>query len=104
VVLLVGSALLLMSFLKLQQTSPGFDPRGSAASFVNLPLGRYATPQQQTDFYDRVIDALKARPGITHAAAVMGLPMSGFLPRFPYSVGGRPILEIAKRPLAGLAA
>ena len=34
VVLLVGSSLLLISFLKLQRTPPGFEPKGAAAAFV----------------------------------------------------------------------
>ena len=34
VVLLVGSTLLLISFLKLQSTSPGFEPKGAATAFV----------------------------------------------------------------------
>ena len=40
VVLLVGSGLLLLSFLKLQRSEPGFDPGGVAAAFVNLPAAR----------------------------------------------------------------
>ena len=38
VVLLVGSSLLLLSFLKLQRTPPGFEPDGAAAAFVGVPL------------------------------------------------------------------
>ena len=34
------------------------------------------------------------------AAAVLGLPVSGFNPRFPYSVGGRPVLPLPQRALA----
>ena len=41
VVLLVGSSLLLLSFLKLQRTPPGFEPDGAAAAFVGVPLTRY---------------------------------------------------------------
>ena len=44
IVLLVGSSLLLVSFLKLQRTPPGFDASGAAAAFVGVPAGRYPTP------------------------------------------------------------
>src|SRR5262249_56170459 len=39
VVLLVGSSLLLTSFLKLQRTPPGFEAKGAAAAFVGIPAG-----------------------------------------------------------------
>src|SRR5262249_3048539 len=103
VVLLVGSALLLISFITLQHTPPGFDPRGAAAAFVGVPAGRYATPAQQARFFDAVIARLRQQPRVTGAAAALGLPMSGFTPRSPYSVGGRPVLPLPQRPLANLA-
>jgi predicted permease len=103
VVLLVGSTLLLLSFLRLQQTSPGFDPTGAANAIVSLPPGRYLTPAQQADFFVRAAEALKAHPQVRGAAAVIGLPMSGFSPRSPYGVDGQPILPLAQRPLAQLS-
>ena len=41
VVLLVGSSLLLISFLKLQRTPPGFEAKGAATAFVGVPASRY---------------------------------------------------------------
>ena len=40
---------------------------------------------------------------VKDAAAAIGLPLSGFNPRSPYSVAGRPILPLPQRPLANLA-
>ena len=102
VVLLVGSALLLVSFIRLQRTPPGFEPRGVATAFVGVPQTRYATPAQQAQFFLDVIDRLRATPRIVDAAAAVGVPMSGFNPRSPYSVGGRPILPLPQRPIANL--
>jgi predicted permease len=103
VVLLVGSALLLMSFIKLQQTPPGFEAKGAAAAFVGVPGSRYQTPGQQAEFFNRVIAQLRAQPGVSGAAAAIGLPLSGANPRAPYGVAGRPVLPLPQRPLAGLA-
>jgi predicted permease len=103
VVLLVGSGLLLMSFLKLQRTPPGFEPAGAAAAFVGVPVTRYKTPAQQAEFFNQVIERLRADARVTDAAAAIGLPMSGFNPRSPYGVAGRPALPLPQRPLAGLA-
>src|SRR5204862_6175922 len=102
VVLLVGSGLLLLGFLKLQRSEPGVDPAGVAAAFVNLPADGYATPAQRTDFYDRVIARLRDNPNVIAAAVALGLPLSGFNPRSPYTVSGQPVLLPAQRPLAGL--
>ena len=102
IVLLVGSSLLLRSFLALQRTPPGFEARGAAAAFVGVPPGRYTTPVQQSLFFEQVLERLRAQPGVTGAAAVIGLPLSGFNPRAPYSVDGRPILPLPQRPLANL--
>jgi len=103
VILLVGSGLLLTSFLQLQRTAPGFDPAGGATAIVSLPGARYATPAQQADFFARTVEALEANPQVRGAAIVIGLPLSGFLPRSPYSVEGQPILPLAERPMAQLA-
>jgi predicted permease len=100
VVLLVGSNLLLLSFLKLQRTPPGFEPKGAATAFVGLAASRYPLPAQQVRFFNDVIERVNANPDVTGAAAAIGLPMSGFNPRTPYSVGGRPVLPLPQRPLA----
>jgi predicted permease len=103
VVLLVGSSLLLASFLKLQQTPPGFEAKGVASAFVGVPASRYGTPAQRAQFFNQVIEQLRATPQVTHAAAAVGLPVSGFNPRAPYSVSGRPVLPLPQRPIANLA-
>ena len=103
VVLLVGASLLLLSFMRLQSTSPGFDPKGTAAAIVTLPASRYSTATQQSAFFTQVIEELRARPQVVSAAVAIGLPMSGFTPRSPYSVAGRPLLPLPQRPLAGLS-
>jgi predicted permease len=103
VVLLVGSALLLISFIGLQRTPPGFAPAGAATAFVGVPPSRYGTPAQQAQFFDEVIARLRDQPRVIGAAAAIGLPMSGFNPRSPYGVGGRPVPPLPQRPLANLA-
>jgi len=103
VVLLVGSALLLVSFIKLQQTPPGFEAKGAAAAFVAVPTQRYKTAGEQAEFFERVIERLHANPLITDAAAVQGLPLSGFNPRAPYTVAGQPVLPLPQRPIAGFS-
>jgi predicted permease len=103
VILLVGSSLLLISFLKLQRTPPGFESKGVAGAFVNVPVARYKTNAQQAAFFNDVIERLRAHPQVTDAAAALSLPLTGFAPRSPYSVAGRTILPLPQRPIAGLS-
>ena len=100
IVLLVGSSLLLLSFIRLQRTPPGFDPHGVASAFVGIPLNRYKTGAEQAAFFDQVADHLRANPQVKEAATAIALPISGFSARSPYSVEGRPVLPLPQRPLA----
>jgi putative ABC transport system permease protein len=101
VVLLVGSGLLLLSFLKLQRTPPGFEAKGVAGAFVGIPAGRYKTNAEQARYFSAVIERLRANPQVKDAAAALSLPVNGFGSQAPYSVGGRTILPLPQRPLAG---
>ncbi len=102
VVLLIGSGLLLASFIKLQSTPPGFTARGIASAFINLPAQRYATKTQQADFYYQVIGQLRANPQVKLASATLSLPISGFGPRGVYAVEGRPIPPTSERAIAAI--
>jgi predicted permease len=101
VVLLVGAGLLLVSFIKLQVTALGFNPRGAAAAFVQLPAGRYSTPARQAEFFEQVIASVRAQPGVTDAAVAFSTPLTGGA-RTPYGVAGRPLPPLSQRPIVGL--
>ena len=78
VVLLVGSSLLLISFLSLQRTPPGFDPTGVATAFVGVPVGKFATPPEQADVLRGASSSeLRRNPQITHASASLGAAGGG---------------------------
>jgi putative ABC transport system permease protein len=102
VVLLVGAGLLLITFVRLQGTAPGFSPAGSASAFVSLPTTQYTTPVQQSQFYEDVIERLRAQPGVTMAAVTISPPLSGFSPRTTYAIAGQPLPPLGQRPLVTL--
>jgi putative ABC transport system permease protein len=101
-VLLGGAGLLLITFVRLQATEPGFTSTGSAGAFVSLPPTQYGTPAQQSQFYEEVIERLRTQPGVTMAAVTMSPPLSGFSPRTTYGIVGQPILPLGQRPLVTL--
>jgi predicted permease len=76
-VLLVGAGLLLRSFARLREVDPGFRPERVMTMRVALPPNRYADKPAIGAFYERLGESLRALPGVTAAALVSNLPMSG---------------------------
>ena len=76
-VLLVGSGLMIRSFIALQRADPGYDSRNVLTFFVpNLPLPEAAARQAfQRDFQAR----LAALPGVTAVTAANPFPLDGRL-------------------------
>ncbi len=101
VTLLVGASLLMTSFWKLLTTDAGFDATGVAGAFINLPQQRYDTPAKRIAFYENVGAELTRQANVTHASPIIGLPLSGFTPISPYTLGGTPVLPLPQRPLTG---
>jgi putative ABC transport system permease protein len=77
VVLLVGSGLLVRSFVKLTNQPIGFDPDQTLVFGLNLPEARYGSPQAVTEFYRNTLDRIRAMPGVRAAGATHALPFSG---------------------------
>jgi len=75
-VLLVGSGLMIRSFVALQRINPGFDPHGLLT--FNLKGNRGGNqPQQRAAFIRQIAERLRALPGIESATASSNLPLSG---------------------------
>ena len=77
VVLIVIGGQLLGSFLKLMATDPGFQPQRILASVVLAAPERYKDPEQRGLFYRRILDSVRALPGVESAGTVDALPFSG---------------------------
>ncbi len=74
-VLLVGAGLLIRSFLHVLDVDLGFRPERAAAWRIDT-AGRYNNPAQQVAFYDRLVRAVEAVPGVESAAITDALPLS----------------------------
>jgi putative ABC transport system permease protein len=76
-VLLVSAGLLLASFVMLRRVDPGFNPADVVTAPAYLPEWKYATADQQRAFFAGAVAELARIPGVTAAAAVNVLPLSG---------------------------
>jgi predicted permease len=75
--LLIGSGLLAKSFLKLRDTDPGFRPDRVLTARINLAGPSYSSRQRQIEFYERVLEKLRAAPGVVSAAVTTSIPLNG---------------------------
>jgi predicted permease len=76
-VLLVGSGLMFRSFLALQNTDPGYDPKGLLTFFVNNPRAQGA--QGRAAFQQTMQERLAGIRGVQSVTAATPLPLDGGL-------------------------
>jgi len=77
VVLVVVGAQLVGSFIQVLGSDPGFQADHILASVLIPAHERYGTPEQHGEFYMRVLQAVRALPGVESAGTVDALPFSG---------------------------
>src|SRR5207249_439495 len=56
-------------------SNPGFRPEQLVTASVQLPSGRYGNAQSVKPFYRQAVDAMRAIPGVTAAAAGTDRPL-----------------------------
>ena len=79
-VLLIGAGLLFRTFGALRSVDPGFSQRQALTFIVGLPTSRYGTREAQAAFHERLLDRLRALPGVTSVSAIAAcLPLSNGL-------------------------
>ncbi len=100
-VLLIGASLLITSFVRLQQVSPGFNPNGIFTGAVVLPPGQYPMwSPELVSFYKRLYERLATVPGVKSVALSDNPPLSGNNGPSPYAVVGRSNPPLGEQPLA----
>lgn len=74
IVVLIGAALMIQTFLTLRPTRPGFDPVNKLLMSVRV---RGATPEGSEQFFTQFFERLRATPGIRGADGSTYFPMGG---------------------------
>ena len=99
VVLLVGAALLLVSFARLQRVETGFKADGVFTAQIVLPAQRF-DHDKLVAFYENFYQRLKAIPGATSAALSDNVPLANGNSSAPVAVQGTSLGALSERPLA----
>jgi predicted permease len=95
VVLLVSSGLLIRAMLRVQAIDPGFRAENVLTLRTALPSPKYDLTPQSQQFYDRVLPAVRALPGVQAAAYISGLPMIMRGGIWPATIAGNAIIRDA---------
>jgi predicted permease len=75
VVLLVTSGLLIRAMMRIQGIDPGFRAEGVLTLHTPVTGPRYSKTVPRVAFYKRVLDEVRALPGVESAAYITSLPM-----------------------------
>ena len=95
-ILLIGSGLLIRSFLQLIDVNPGFDPRNVLTMRMNLSPSKYGTNARMVSFYNEVLREMQSLPGVSAAAISSALPPNPT--RFaPILAEGEPVVPLPQR-------
>ena len=84
-VLLVGAGLLLVSFRRVLDVSPGFEPQ----NIVVAPIARSGPQPQALTFYQMLLERVRALPTVDAAALATPLPFVGVDGRTGFRIEGR---------------
>jgi predicted permease len=96
--LLIGAGLLIRSLSMLRHLNPGFDPSSLLTLDVSIPSTKFSEPTPQVTYFDRVLDRVRALPGVQSAGLIDSLPLNGDGSHQPVSVEGRPVVPMADQP------
>src|SRR6266705_2084589 len=78
VILLIGAGLLLKSYERLRSADMGCITQNVITMHLGLPDARYSTPALRANFYDRLLERVRALPGVDAAACVTTVPGQGY--------------------------
>jgi putative ABC transport system permease protein len=88
--LLMGATLLVRSFVKLNRVNLGFVPDQALSFEVALPRSVYSKTDQQRAFLDRLLEHVRAIPGVRSAGAAQRALLDGFLWTSDFTIEHRP--------------
>ncbi|HET9177600.1 MAG TPA: ABC transporter permease [Terriglobia bacterium] len=77
-VLLIGAGLLIKSFYRVLQVSPGFVPEHVLTMDLSLTDAQYPAPRQKSEFFSQVLRRVESLPGVRSAALADSLPLSPY--------------------------
>ena len=92
VALLMAGAVVVRGLKDLSERSPGYQSAGVLTAQIRLPDAAYKTPELRAAVVARMLDRIRALPGVTSAS----ITQNAFVPRFSYQT----LISVKDRPTA----
>ena len=89
-VLLICAGLMIRSFYLLNKVNPGFSYEHLTSFSISLPEKKYATEETVGSFYNRLLENIRALPGVESTAAASGLPLGNNGWQTGFTIDGQP--------------
>jgi predicted permease len=96
--LLATAGLMMKSFVRLEQVSPGFNPQRMLTMFVALPDAKYIADDQTAGFYEQLIERVQNLPGVQSAAATNIIPLDKMSTTSSIRIEGQPEPKPGEEP------
>ncbi|HUQ89040.1 MAG TPA: ABC transporter permease [Vicinamibacterales bacterium] len=100
--LLIGAGLLMRSLTTLRGVDPGFDAANTWTASLDIPEAKYGTPEVRNQFFDRVIENVRALPGVQSAAWIDTIPLDGGGSTQYVVVEGQPPMKDSELPVVAV--
>jgi predicted permease len=92
VILLTGAGLLLKSYERLRSADMGCLTQGVITMHLGIPDARYPTAAQRANFYDTLLDRVRALPGVDAAGFATVVPGQGYSMDWTFTIVEHPPL------------
>ena len=89
-VLLVGAALLAISYVRVTQINPGFNAEQVLTAKIAPSRKKYPDPRSREAYFTTVLERLQTLPGVESAGMVMNLPLTGSSMNRGFRAEGQP--------------
>ena len=96
VILLIGAGLLVKSYERLRSSDMGCRTTNVLTMHLGLPDVRYSTPAQRANFFDELLEKVRALPGVTAAGLSEAVPGQGYWGDSSFNVVEHPPLPKGK--------
>ena len=98
-VLLIAAGLMIRSFYLLLKVNPGFSHEHLTSFSISLPEEKYESQDSMASFYDRLLQNMRALPGVESVAAASGLPLGNNGWQTSFVIDGQPVPPREQTPL-----